>query len=198
MALLPQDPRQQSSLLIIVVAICVGWLFYQFLYLPRSATLTVEEARLTALDDQNRLAEARIGNLQQLRDDLRFAERQFAALQRLVPSRSEVPAIYESIARATQSLNLQLIRVAPAVPVADSGAYFLRQNWEMQVQGEYHFVGRLLAQVASLDRIVRPQVEEIRPTDETPSGRQLVQATLDLETYVLPPGTPGEPEPNEP
>jgi len=109
-------------------------------------------------------------------------------LQRLVPGEGEVPAIYEAIAGESQSLGLELVSVTPAEPIPDSAGYFMRQNWAMQIEGEYHDVAEFLARVASFTRIVRPELEEIRPSRETNSGKQYVTARFQLETFVLPPG----------
>ena len=57
----------------------------------------------------------------------------------------------------------------------------------MQVEGDYHSVAEFLTRVASFDRIVRPDVTDVNPAGETPSGRQLVVAYFSLETYVLAP-----------
>lgn len=187
MALLPEDPRHQYRLLGIIFLVAVGALFYLYVYSPGSEDLAEMESRVEEIEHQNELAQARMENLEAVRRELEVSERQFAALQRLVPSRAEVPAIYESIASESQSLGLELVNVVPAEPQADSSGYFLRQNWEMEVEGEYHDVGQFLARVASFERIVKPEVEEVRPTRETESGRQLVGVRFGLETFVLPP-----------
>jgi type IV pilus assembly protein PilO len=190
MALLPKDQRQQSMLLIVILSIAAAALYYVYVYRPGNVELVELTEQAEDLELQNELAEARIGDLQRLRDRLAHAEQQFTLLQRLVPSGAEVPAIYEAIATQTQALNLQLINVEPLPPVdADSAGTLLRQEWQMEVEGEYHSIGAFLARVASFDRIVRPRVTQIVPTEVTPSGRQIVRATFQLETFVL--GTPG-------
>jgi Tfp pilus assembly protein PilO len=186
MALLPQDQRQQSMLLIVILSIAAAALYYVYVYRPGNVELVELAEQAEDLELQNELAEARIGDLQRLRDRLSYAEQQFTLLQRLVPSGAEVPAIYEAIATQTQALNLQLINVEPLAPVdADSAGTLLRQEWQMEVEGEYHSIGTFLARVASFDRIVRPRVTQIVPTEVTPSGRQIVRATFQLETFVL-------------
>lgn len=190
MALLPQDQRQQSMLLIVILSFAAAALFYVYVYRPGNVELVELTEQAEDLELQNELAEARIGDLQRLRNQLSVAEQQFTLLQRLVPSGAEVPAIYEAIATQTQALNLQLINVEPLAPVdADSAGTLLRQEWQMEVEGEYHSIGTFLARVASFDRIVRPHVTQIVPTEVTPSGRQIVRATFQLETFVL--GSPG-------
>lgn len=189
MALLPQDQRDQTLLLIAILSIAAAALYYVYVYRPGNDALVELTDRVETLEMQNDLAEARIGDLQRLRNRLSVAEEQFTLLQRLVPSGAEVPAIYEAIATQAQALNLQLLNVEPLPPVAaDSAGTLLRQEWQMEVEGEYHAVGTFLARVASFDRIVRPRVTQIVPTEVTPSGRQMVRATFELETFVL--GTP--------
>lgn len=187
MALLPDDPRDQYRLLGIIGLVAAGALFWLYVYSPRSDGLEEMEARVQEIEHQNELAEQRMENLEEVRRELELSEREFAALERLVPSRAEIPAIYESVASESQSLGLELINVVPAEPEADTSGYFLNQNWEMEVEGEYHEVGEFLTRVASFDRIVKPEVEEIRPTRETNSGRQLVGVRFGLRTFVLPP-----------
>ena len=188
MAILPQDQRQQTMLLVIILAVAAGALYFNFLHRPGSAELVELTDRVEDLENQNQIAEARVGNLQELRDRIDRAESQFELVQRLVPSNAEVPAIYEAIATESQSLDLRLINVEPSLPApADSGAYFLRQEWQMEVQGDYHSLAKFLTRVASFDRIVRPHITQVSPAGETASGRQLVVATFALETYVLAP-----------
>jgi type IV pilus assembly protein PilO len=186
MALLPSDQGQQLKLLAAIVAVAAAALFYVYVYRPKGDALLETQDRLETLETQNRMAEARIGDLQRLRDRLSGSERQLETLRRLVPSDGEVPAIYEAIATETQTLNLRLISVEPAPPVAaDSAGTLLRQEWQMQVEGEYHAIAEFLTRVAAFDRIVRPRITQIVPAGESASGRQLVTATFGLETFVL-------------
>lgn len=188
MALLPEEPKDQYRFLGVVLVLAIGALYYLYLHRPRASELVEVEARVEQIEAANELAEARMENLDEVRRELELGERQFAMLQRLVPAESEVPAIYEAIASESQSLGLELVSVTPTDPQPDTAGYFMHQNWQMQVEGEYHDVGEFLTRVASFDRIVRPDVELIQPVRETNSGRQLVTARFGLETFVIPPG----------
>lgn len=187
MALLPQDPRDQYRMLGMIFLVALGALYWLYIHQPRATELDELEQRVESIERQNELAETRMENLDAVRRELELGERQFARLQRLVPERSEVPAIYEEIASQSQALGLDLINVTPAEALPDTAGYFMNQNWDMEVEGQYHDIGQFLARVASLPRIVRPEIEEIQPTEETESGRQLVSARFGLHTYILPP-----------
>lgn len=190
---LPQDPRKQLMLLIALLAAGGGALYFNYLHRPAGLELVALNDRLEDLRTQNQIAEARVGNLQALRDRLDAAQGQLEDLQRLVPENSEVPEIYEAIAAESQTLNLQLISIDPLDPVrADSSGTLMRQEWQMVVEGEYHSVGQFFTSVASFDRIVRPILTQIVPAGETAGGKQLVTASFGLETFVLGPGSPAE------
>ena len=198
MALLPEEPRSQLKLLAAILSVAAGALYFNFVYRPTSIDLLDLTDRIENLETQNQVAETRVGNLQQLRDQLATAERQLSALERLVPEGSEVPEIYEAIAQETQALNLRLLSIEPLAPtVADSAGTLLRQEWALVVEGGYHGLAQFLTNVASFDRIVRPRVTEVVPAGVTGGGSQLVRATFSLETFVLSAGgrTPTAPPP---
>ena len=193
MGFLPEDPRDQQRLLGIILPVALVALFYFYVYRPRGTELVELEERIADMEAQNEVARARTVDLDGLREDLVLAERRFAALERLVPTGEEIPEIYEAIASESEALRLDMRNVIPIAAEADSGAYFMRQNWEMEVEGSYHDIGRFLARVASFDRIVRPQVREIRPVEGAGESTP-VTAYFELETFVLPlnSGTRGE------
>jgi type IV pilus assembly protein PilO len=186
MAFLPNDPKDQQRLLGIILPIALVALFYFYLYRPRGAELLDLEERISDMEAQNEVARARTAALDGLREDLVLAERRFAALERLVPTGEEIPEIYEAIASESEALRLNMRNVIPIEAEADSGEYFMRQNWEMEIEGSYHDIGRFLSRVASFDRIVRSQVREIRPVQGASEGDQPVTIYFELETFVLP------------
>ena len=187
MALLPQDPGDQKRMLGIILPVALGVLLFLYISRPRAAELGELEERIADMESQNEIARTRMDNLDVLRSELTGAERRFAALERLVPTGAEIPEIYEAIASESEALNLSLRNVIPVDAEADSAGYFLHQNWEMEVEGAYHDVGEFLARVASFDRIVRPQVREIRPVSDSDGASQAVSVYFQLETFVLPP-----------
>lgn len=190
MAILPQDPKDQQRLLGIVLPIALTVLFYFYIYEPRSAGLEELGLRIEAMETQNEIARARTENLDKTRESLLRAERRLAALERLVPTGAEVPEIYEAIASESEALDLDLRNVIPVEAERDTSEYFLRQNWEMEVEGSYHAIGEFLTRVASFDRIIRPQVQEIRPAAGAGAGGPSVTAYFQLETFVLPEAPP--------
>ena len=188
MARFPAATRDRYKPLALVLLVGFGVLAHLYVWTPRRAQLIELEQRIRQTEEANEMARALSGRLDEVREELRNGERQFAALRQHVPADDEIATIYDAIAAETQSLGLELIHVVPGSVAPDSAGYFMRQQWAMQVEGGYHDIGRFLARVAGFARIVRPEVEEMLPARMTDSGRQLVQARFRLETFVLPPG----------
>lgn len=189
MALLPQDPRDQKRFLGTFVAVALLAAFWMYVWQPRGVELDEREDRIAQLQRQNQQARDQIGNLDQLRAELRRQEQLFAVLSELIPPRAEIPAVYESIAQEIEVLGLELNRVTPSSPTPVQGGYYQQQTWQMEVEGAYHTVGEFLTRVASLPRIIRPVINEIRPANRTNTGELPVTASFGLQMYVLPPDT---------
>lgn len=197
MALLPDDPRAQKWFLGWFVLVGGFALFWFYVYSPRADELTEMEDRVAQLEEQNRRAEARVGDLDALREDMERAEGLYRTLRELVPPRAEVPVIYESIAEQVERLGIELNEVTPENPQPVEGSVFQRQRWTMQVEGSYHSVGSFITHVASFPRIVRPMIQDLRPGQPTNAGEVPVVAGLALEMFVLPPDTASAAEGDE-
>lgn len=191
MALIPDNPQDQRRFLGILMLVLLAGAYYMYVYSPRQAEIVEMEDRIAELEHQNELARAQTGNVERLREDLEESERLYRALMELVPERAEIPGIYEEIATESQTLGLELLSVLPFQPEApEEETYYLQQNWDLSVRGNYHSVARLLTRVASFPRVVQPELDEIRPM--TVGDRDVVAASFRLRTYVIPPEAGGE------
>lgn len=185
MALLPEDARSQKRVLGVVLLLGAAALFYLYVYAPAREEIAVQRERVEALEHRNRLARIRTGNLDRTRAEMERAERLLEALQRLVPARAEVASIYEALAGRSEALGLELVSVTPSGTAAEGGAFYRRQRWDMILEGQYHDLGSFLTQVASLPRVVRPEVRSVEGLERTTDGLYPVRAEVTLETFVL-------------
>lgn len=188
MALMPDRHEDQLKLLGVLVLAGLVAMYWLYMYRPRSEELVIREERLSQLEFQNRRFGIRVGNLEEVRGEL---ERYRAALDRLrglVPTRSEIPVLYDAVARTSRTADVELVSVVPQQTATDSSSHYRVQRWSMRVEGGYHAVGRFLAGVAALDRLVRPEVMTVTPVESGGPGAVRVGADLELEAYVLPDG----------
>lgn len=189
MALLPEDQQSQYRLLGIILLAGLGAAFWMYVYQPRAQEVQQREERLESLESWVDRADAASGQIETLRQELDRRQQQLEALRRLVPSRSEVATLYETVATESEAQGLQLLFVTPQEAQPDSASGLSQRDWEMSVRGGFHNAAAFVTQVASLDRLVRPRIQSIRPDDQEDTEVQEVAVDLRLVTYVMPQDT---------
>jgi type IV pilus assembly protein PilO len=197
MALIPDDPKQRNALLIGLVAAAGFYFFWSWWYSPRNAEVAEMTARLEQLETENRRAQvlATRGGAE-LEERLALYERHVSHLEALIPQSEEVAALLNDVSRVARETGVEN---ASMHPEADQvGQFYTRKSYALQVYGEYHDIGRFLASIASLPRIITPvnlELTRYQGSAETVDMEAPVTASLQIQTYVLPTQTappPGE------
>lgn len=197
------DPERQQAFLFALLLLGGAYLFWQYVYSPVHQEKVAREERLATLQDYNQQARAltQPGRV----EDLRRREAEFqvalATYETMLPSEAEVSALLEEVARAALLEDIEIVNFAPLEPLQSENLVEL--PYDVQVQGEYHEIGRFLADVANLPRLVRPVIvsmEQVEIEDQAETGGQQeegeeetrvryeVLATLTLSTFMPPEG----------
>lgn len=184
MTMLPDHPGDQLKLLTILALVGAGAIYWTQLHAPRSAVLAVQERRLGRLVIRSAEQEARAESLRAVR--LRGAEEgsRIRVLRGLIAKRGEIPAIHAEVVGRARKGGLALLRVSPREVGAGEGEYLHRHRWELVLEGNFHSLGRYVAEIASLDRLLRPSVTAVEPAGTPARG---VRAQLELDAFLLPP-----------
>lgn len=187
------DPERQRAVLFGALILGLGYVFYSYLWKPVHEERVALEERLTELEHYNDRARTmtqprRINELRRREAEYQVA---LAAYATMLPSDAEVPGLLADVAAAAVQNDVAIVNFAPLDPVA--GEDLMEVPFDVQVQGEYHEVGRFLADIGNLPRLVRPSVsgmEQVKieeaPTagQSSPVVRYEVLATMRLSTYV--------------
>lgn len=190
MALLPQNQRDQVMLIVIVLALGVGYLYYNFLWKPKAAELDLLQARVDTLETQNESARRDIarGTASKVREEAEQYGRVLAVMRQLVPTANEVPTLLEQVSTAARRVGLDISDVAPLGVIA--GDVFDTYRYRIGVTGSYHRVAQFLNNVGTLTRIVAPMNLQVTPTQrqaqllQVRKGESALDATFEIQTYV--------------
>lgn len=189
----PDDPKQRNAGLVGLVLLALIYPYNSFYHSGKREEVTVLQDSLEALEQQNLRAEvlaARGGG--QIEETMAEFERHVARLEELIPAGDEVAGLINDITTRARQANVRLNDVQPET--RESVGMYERQAYSMSFIGEYHNVARLLADIASLPRIVRPielNVEAYPQPGQFPQFTAPVIATFRVETYVLPQAAAG-------
>ncbi|MFN2384189.1 MAG: type 4a pilus biogenesis protein PilO [Gemmatimonadota bacterium] len=189
------DPQKQRAALLIFLLLGGGYVFYAYLWSPVRAERVAVQERVATLEQFN--DQARVLTQARRIKDLRRRETEYqvalATYEMMLPSEAEVATLLEDVARSALQYNVEIVNFAPLEPVI--GEDLLELPYDVQVQGGYHDIGRFLASVASLPRLVRPAVislqsVEVEAATDTEEAVHAVLATLRLSTFLPSGGGP--------
>lgn len=189
MAIIPDDPKQRNALLVGVVLLAALYFFHSYWYSGRAEEVDQMAEHLEQLQDRNRQAQiiaARGGR--QLEERMQLYERHVDRLEQLIPAQEEVAALIDNVSRQAVNQRVDLSSLRPAS--SQAGQFYTRRTFDLTVLGEYHDVARFLTAIASLPRIITPRNLDLTRFGD-PRGvseyQSPVEATFQVETYVLPP-----------
>lgn len=189
----PDDPKQRNAGLVGLVLLALIYPYNSFYHSGKRAEVTVLQDSLEALEQQNLRAQvlaARGGG--QIEETMAEFERHVARLEELIPAGEEVAQLLNDITQRARQVNVRMNDIQPETP--EGVGMYERRAYSISFIGEYHNVARLLADIASMPRIVRPvelNVEPYPQPDQFPQFTAPILATFRIETYVLPQGAAG-------
>lgn len=183
------DPAKQQAVLVAMLIAGGGYVFYQYLWSPLHEERVAVEQHQQQLELANEQARAvtqprRIQELQQLEAEYQVA---LAAYETMLPSQMEVSSLLEDIAFVALEDDVAIVAFAPLEELRSE--HLVEVPYDLQVQGGYHEIGRFLAEVVDLPRLVRPAIVsleqvEVTPATETTQAEYAVLAKLVLSTFL--------------
>jgi len=187
---LPDDRVRKTAVLVAFLAASGVYFVYTYVHAPRARHLETQEARLRRLEADNVEAEAQAAEQALLERRVSHYLTQFERLEALVPTDRQVSALLESLSAGEGESGVEVLRMRPQ-PI-QQGPFYDHWSCEMEVLGSYHAVASFLADIASLERILVPEVVTIVPAGTAPDGPQRhdgnVTAHLRIRTYAARPG----------
>lgn len=188
---MPKGQREQSLVLVCVLAIAAIGLYWYMVYSPRSEALTKQQTHIEALTAMNQRAKSEMskGNLSELRAQLATYQQNLSLIRTLVPAGNEVPALLEQVSTAARRAGLDLASVDPQ-PVQE-GSNYDTYRYGMAMVGGYHQLAEFFANVGSLQRIVLPVNVQLTLSTNTNAkaahtdpNAAVIEARFQLQTFV--------------
>lgn len=195
MALLPENKNDQIKLMVCVGALGLVYLFYTYMYTPKTTELDTLEERVESLHQSNEQVRQEVvrGTVGKLKEEAEMYGQLLQQMRQLVPVSNEVPTLLEQISNAARQTGLDVGGITPLGIIP--GEVFDTHRYRMTVQGSYHRIGHFLDNVGSLTRIMAPMNLTLRPSNRTSRNarEQLLEAGFEVQTYVAKTRPPAPP-----
>jgi type IV pilus assembly protein PilO len=153
---------------------------------PRQTEINSSRANLETLESQNRRSRALAARRDDLNSRMELQERQLRIFEEFIPESQEVPELLDAISTEARLTGIEMTRFRPQAD--EPGEFYTKRTWELTLLGEYHDIGRYLARVASLPRIIKPGNVNVSLAPRSRATRDMeapLEVTLRVETFVL-------------
>jgi len=184
----PQGQREQILTAIAVVALALAGAYWYVIYQDNAAVVDKLAVHVDSLDAANQKAKAALakGSVEQIREEARAFRENLDLMRTLVPAVNEVPTLIDQVSTAARRAKLDLAGIEPE-PVIE-GEMFDTHRFRVKINGAYHDIATVLANIGSLNRIVAPlNLTLVLPQGNPKSlpGKQTLAATFEIQTYVV-------------
>ncbi|HUP89444.1 MAG TPA: type 4a pilus biogenesis protein PilO [Longimicrobiales bacterium] len=199
---IPKDKPSQQKLLLAILPFLIFFGWYQFVHGKAKPRIEEATTRLEQLEAVNGAAKAKaLTGGPELQQKLALYEQHMKRLEELIPKKEEVASLLNGLSERAIDSNVDLALMKPEL--AEPGQFYTQQTYQLTAIGTYHDIGRYLAAIASLPRIITPIEVAIKPrpaAEMTRDGRPKLNADFHIVTYVIPepPVSPGAAQGNPP
>jgi len=184
-----RDPRIQKIILVSCFTIAVLYVFFftevvPFTYKARQAEAEGLHAHLSELSADLTKARAAVANLPALEAEYAEVERRWASMSDLLPSSKEIASLLTKVTVAGQESGIDFALFQPGAQKVEE--FFVTYPAQYRIEGGYHEVGRFMAEVANLDRIVNISdlnLAATKPDEDHP--KRTVVASFIAEAYAF-------------
>ncbi|HZF29636.1 MAG TPA: type 4a pilus biogenesis protein PilO [Gammaproteobacteria bacterium] len=180
-------PIRIAAIAVVFIAV-MSFGIYMFVVqqeMPPLAAAQKEETELRAtFEDRQR----RAANFDSYRAQLAEIERDFGAMLRQLPGKTEMPGLIVDISQTATGAGLEEVTFQPQAEIQKD--FYAEQPIKLRYTGSYHELANFVSGIAALPRIVTLHDIQIRPV----TGQNTDELTLDVtaKTYrYLEDGTEG-------
>src|SRR5207302_234032 len=115
MAIGPKSQRDQTMLVIAMLAVLLALPYWYYVYSPKRDELNDQRDRVEALEKANAKAKTEVsqGSVKRLEAEAAVFQRNLELMRQLVPTGNEVPALLEQVSTAARRVGLDIGSVQP-------------------------------------------------------------------------------------
>jgi type IV pilus assembly protein PilO len=184
-----RDRGTQKTALAGIAALAVLYVFFfteilPFTFKARAAQAARAQAHCSRLSADVTKARAAVANLPAVEAEYAAVKARWESMSSLLPSSKEIASLLTKVTVAGQESGVDFALFQPAP--SRSEEFFVAYPAQYRVEGGYHQVGRFMAEVANMDRIVNITDIAMNATEaDDKHPEKTVVAAFTAEAYAF-------------
>ena len=161
MALLDQNDKKTTIIASGIFMVMIIFGFYSFVYKGRSADIAEARKNRDSKDAELQEALAIAQQLDQLERDIRDLRYRLRESSKRLPQEKEIPDLLRRITTLGNNTNMDFVYFKPQS--VNPKGFYNEVPIQLNVRGTYHNLGRFMAEVGKMERIVNTSRVQIQP-----------------------------------
>jgi len=186
MALNTSDPKFQKAALIVLVVAAACYGYFVYVYGPKVEQTDKVESELKKVEQSVNAARivVQASDTLLLQQELAKRQRELAMVEKLLPSKENIPELLEGITRLGRQAGVDFALFEPQAPIQHE--IYQERPYKVILRGGFHQTARFLAEVAGMSQIVKPMgLSLVRDLRENAGPQETLTAELTLSTYLM-------------
>ena len=179
----PQGVKLTFCIILFGLLMLGGWYFF---ITDRQDDLDQKQGKEVQLKKEFSDKQAKVVNLEALREQLDEMRDMLRQLLRQLPSRTEMPELLVDVSQTALSTGIETQLFKPGNETVKEG-FYAEKPIQLKMLGTYHQFGNFISGVAALPRVVILTMHDVslKPSDnKTVSGRLSLEGTVRTYRYV--------------
>lgn len=174
-----KEPKTQQLIIFFVVLIVVVILFFKFPYTSNKNKISRLATIRDSLQIELQKTEAARARLPELQAKIARLELEWLKAQEMLPKEKEIPTLIQQISNSGTKAGVSFLLFKPSGPLPQQD--YSEIPVEIQIACGYHQLGKFIANLGNLARIVNVPSIKI-----TPGDKRSIKAELSAVTYTVP------------
>lgn len=179
-----RSPATQKWIIATMISVGVVYAYVNFVWIPRQELGKRMTAEIQTESDLLARGKRIAANFQTVQDDYGRLMRSWEIAHALLPTQKEMDGLLKAITLDGQQQNVNFLLFKPLDPIEKP--YYWENPIQIRTLSSYHDLGRFLAAVASMDRIVNVNglsLREYKP--KRGSSPSTVEADFTASIYIF-------------
>jgi type IV pilus assembly protein PilO len=181
----PLPFRVAAVAIAFVAVVAIG--VYYFVWLDDKPLLDREKRKETELKAAFEDRQRKAANFDAYRTQLAEIERDFGAMLRQLPGKTEVPSLLVDISQTGLGAGLEEKLFQPTGEVQKD--FYAELPIKLRYTGSYHELGKFVSGIAALPRIVTLHDIDIKPAEKDSTSSLMLEVTAKTYRYLEETGT---------
>ena len=172
----------QQKILILLLSGVFVYLYFGYLLNPLNKKVTQIKGEIAQKERRVIDARNKARKKEQLEAELQASREELELAEKKLPRAKEIPHLIRNITKTGKKYAIDITNLSPRAPV--SHQYFNEYHYGMNINTDYHNLGKFFTDICQLERILKTKDVSINTKSSSEDDLSNIRVSFTLVTYA--------------